>query len=274
MELDVSHQMPLSKDDSLLLVQLTDSHLFADEDGCLLGVNTQDSLRQVVEQVQKEQPKVDLILATGDLAQDASPEAYTRFAALTAPLAAPICWTTGNHDGIDCMSQFCSQGRWLDPVADIDGWRIVMLHSAVPGAVHGELAPSQFQLLESALNTASERHVLICLHHHPIAMGSTWIDQIGLREPERLFGLIERFPNVRAVVWGHVHQAVDTWRDKVRLLATPSTCVQFAPGSEDFEVTKEAPGYRWLRLHTDGRIDTDVSRLADFSFELDYASGY
>ena len=33
---------------------------------------------------------------------------------------------------------------------------------------------------------------------------------------------------------GHVHQESDAVISGIRMLTTPSTCVQFAPGSEDF----------------------------------------
>jgi len=38
-------------DRSVLLVQLSDSHLFADAAGKLLGMDTQDSLQRVIERV-------------------------------------------------------------------------------------------------------------------------------------------------------------------------------------------------------------------------------
>jgi Icc protein len=51
--------------------------------------------------------------------------------------------------------------------------------------------------------------------------------------------------------------------------------VQFAPGSEDFSVGSEAPGYRWLRLTRDGRVETGVSRVIGIAFEVDYSvKGY
>jgi Icc protein len=59
-------------------------------------------------------------------------------------------------------------------------------------------------------------------------------------------------------------------RNGVRLLGSPSTCVQFAPGSEHFKVGDQAPGYRWLRLHPDGGLETGVSRVADIAFDIDY----
>ena len=43
----------LTTDDSVLLVQLSDSHLFAEADGTLLGMNTGDSLQRVQDWVRQ-----------------------------------------------------------------------------------------------------------------------------------------------------------------------------------------------------------------------------
>jgi Icc protein len=58
-------------------------------------------------------------------------------------------------------------------------------------------------------------------------------------------------------------------------MASPSTCIQFAPNSEDFKLDERAPGYRWLRLHDDGRIETGVSRIDASLFPVDLSgAGY
>lgn len=256
-------------DNSVLLVQLSDSHLFADSSGRLMGMDTQDSLQQVVELVLKEQPAINLVLATGDLSQDGSVESYQLFRQLTSPLAAPARWLPGNHDELSAMQSACTGSDLLKPIIDVGNWRITLLDSSIPGAVPGYLSDAQLAQLERALSEAPERHHLICLHHHPVPIGSQWMEPIGLRNPEALFRVLDRFSQVRAVLWGHVHQEFDQNRRSVRLLASPSTCVQFAPGSEDFQVDNTAPGYRWLRLFTDGRFETGVSRLVGFSFEID-----
>ncbi len=262
-----------SADSSVLLVQLTDSHLFANADGRLLGMDTADSLRRVVEQVLKEQPAIDLILATGDLSQDGSAASYARFVELSAVIDAPARWIPGNHDDIPAMQAACVGTDLLEPVVDLGNWRITLLDSSIPGAVPGYLQEPQLALLERALSEAPDRHHLICLHHHPVDIGCQWMAPIGLRNPDALFNLLQRFPQVRAVLWGHVHQTIDTQRGDLRLLASPSTCVQFTPGSEDFQADSAAPGYRWLRLHDDGRLDTGVSRVEGFVFEPDYSVG-
>ena len=118
----------LTSEDPVLLVQLSDSHLFADADGSLLGLNTAQSLQQVIDLVRAEQPHIDGLLATGDLTQDASVEAYQRFRSLTAPLAACARWIPGNHDQLAQMGEAAVQSRLLEPVMDIGNWRITLLN--------------------------------------------------------------------------------------------------------------------------------------------------
>jgi Icc protein len=100
--------------------------------------------------------------------------------------------------------------------------------------------------------------VLICMHHHPMDMGSLWLDGVNLRNNEKLFRAIEPYDNVRCMVWGHVHQGSDRQHNGVRMISTPSTASQFLPDSDVFKIDTKPPGYRWLNLHPDGSIETEV----------------
>jgi Icc protein len=262
-------------DKAVLLVQLSDSHLFAQADGKLLGMNTHDSLQRVIERVLDEQPSIDLVLASGDLSQDGSPQSYQRFNQLLGQIPAPARWFPGNHDDLAVMQNVCAGSDLLQPIIDLGNWRIILLDTSIAGAVPGFLADDQLQLLRQALQSAGARHVLVSFHHHPVPIGCRWMEPIGLRNPAALFAVLDAYPQVRGVLWGHIHQEFDQLRNGVRLLASPSTCVQFAPGSEEFHVDQEAPGYRWLRLHADGQLDTGVSRVSGIPFEVDYSvKGY
>ena len=264
-----------SADSSVLLVQLSDSHLFAEADGRLLGMDTCDSLQRVIALVEQEQPRIDLVLATGDLSQDGSLASYQRFRQLTDSLAPQVRWFPGNHDEPAAMQAACAGTALLDSVLDIGQWRIILLDSSIVGAVPGYFAEEQLSLLDQALDSAGARHVLVSFHHHPVSIGCRWMEPIGIRNPQALFERLAGRSQVKALLWGHVHQEFDQQLHGMRLLASPSTCVQFAPGSEDFQVDHEAPGYRWLRLHDDGRLDTVVSRVTGIDFEIDYSvKGY
>ncbi|WP_433772056.1 3',5'-cyclic-AMP phosphodiesterase [Pseudomonas putida] len=265
----------LTTTDTALLVQLSDSHLFAEADAALLGMNTRDSLQKVIDLVRMQQPRIDLILATGDLSQDGTLESYQQFRDATRQLDAPARWIPGNHDEPLIMAEAAVESALLESVVDIGNWRVTLLDSAVPGSVPGYLRDDQLQLLARSLSEAPQRHHLVCFHHHPVSIGCAWMEPIGLRNPDALFAVLDRFPQVRAVLWGHVHQEIDQLRNDVRLMASPSTCIQFEPGSEDFKVGEQAPGYRWLRLLPDGRLETGVERVTGFDFQVDYGSnGY
>lgn len=271
----MSRPSSLASDRPIVLIQLSDSHLFAEADGKLLGMDTRDSLEKVIEQVQAEQPEIDLVLATGDLSQDGTLASYQRFRDLISRLPAPSRWFPGNHDELPEMREACIGSQLLEPAIDLGNWRIILLDSSIPGAVPGYLADDQLELLEQLLREAPQRHHLISFHHHPVPIGCDWMDPIGLRNPDALFAVLARYPQAKALLWGHIHQEFDQVHSGLRLLASPSTCVQFAPGSQEFQVGSEAPGYRWLRLHADGQLETGVSRVTGIDFEVDYSvKGY
>ena len=102
----------------------------------------------------------------------------------------------------------------------------------------------------------------MALHHRAQPTGSRWIDDKGLEDADTLRARLLEHPNLRAVLWGHVHQEYHRNIDQVEWMSTPSTCVQFLPGSIEFAVDNAAPGYRRLQLHRNGRIETQVERIA------------
>ena len=260
---------------SLMLAQITDCHLGEKAGEPLLGMDTDASLAQVVALLKQQHPDIDLLLATGDLSNDGSEASYQRFAKHTLGLAPETLWLPGNHDTLAAMEAVFSPGGSLPRCAEIGDWQIVMLNSGVPGKVGGHLAEEELILLRRALEAGNNRHTLVCLHHHPIEIGCAWLDGQRVTNADALFRVLDDFNHVRGVLWGHIHQQVDTERNGVKLMATPSSCIQFAPGQQNFKLDRLNPGYRWLQLHSDGRIDTGIARIAhQFAIDYDYTGGY
>lgn len=249
---------------ALRFIQITDTHLFDRADGTLRGLNTAETLAAVVAAVRARESRIDGILATGDLSHDGGTPSYRRLIGLLAPLNAPVYCIPGNHDALGvfgCVlkgSRVHSGGRLL-----AGDWQLIFLDTAVPGATHGHLRPAELARLDAALSEHPQRHALICLHHQPVPVGSAWMDRIMLDNAEAFFAVIDMHPNVRGILWGHVHQTFDAMRNGVRLLASPSTCIQFRPGCDDFTLDEPRPGYRWLELRADGSLTTGVEYLAD-----------
>ncbi|MFD2231718.1 3',5'-cyclic-AMP phosphodiesterase [Alkalimarinus sediminis] len=262
-------------DEALFIVQITDPHLRKEEDGKLLGMNTRASLDAVLNLIKRNHATPDALLATGDLAQDGSIEAYQCFEEKVNRFGCPVFWFTGNHDNREAMRGVAQGSGALEKVVRMGAWQFIFLDSLLDGKVHGHLSDEELTLLDEALAARPDLHSLVSFHHHPVDIDCKWLDAIGLKNREQLLEIIDKHSNVRCLLWGHIHQEVDSMREDVRLLATPSTCVQFLPNSESFAIDNLAPGYRWLQLNADGSIDTGVERADHIEFQVDYNSkGY
>ncbi len=249
------------------LLHLTDPHLFADPRATVYGIDTADSLARVLTQAMTEpEGRADAILVTGDIADDLSAAAYERFRMTLQPAGVPVYCLPGNHDDPALMAQHLAAfGIPCNGRARLGAWGLALLDSHVPGEPHGAISSAEFARLDGHLHALRDLPVLLAVHHPPAPVGSPWIDAIGLRDAVELLARLERFPNVRAIVSGHVHQSFETRRGALRLLATPSTCAQFTPRTLDCVIDSRPPGYRWLQLGSDGRFDTDVRWLKDWS---------
>lgn len=247
----------------LTLWQFTDTHLAADPGAELLGVNVRESLRRVVAAAARDLPPPDLVLATGDLVHDASAAGYAALAATLGALPAPVYCLPGNHDDPALMREALSgsAAHYVDQWV-AGRWLLLFLNTAQAGQVAGYLPAAELARVRESLRRRPGHFVLLCLHHPPVAIGSPWLDAIGLQNGAELLELVAAHPRVRGVVWGHTHQEYEgEWRG-ARLLGAPSTCVQFLPGAAHCAADTRPAGYRWLDLYDDGRIDSGVRRLA------------
>lgn len=243
---------------SLRLIQFTDTHLYGEADGKLRGVATYPALLAAIEHARARYWPCQAILATGDLVQD-DPDGYARFREVFAGLGVPVYCIPGNHDEPPAMARVLQGAPFqLGGSARFPGWVVVMLDSFLAGKAQGRLSPASLAELDATLKAHANLHALVCLHHHPVTMDSRWLDQVGLENPDEFFAVLDRHRNVRAVLWGHVHQTHAEERNGVKLLSTPSTCAQFLPRSDSFAIDRRPPGYRWLDLHADGRITSEV----------------
>ncbi|NLC34873.1 MAG: 3',5'-cyclic-AMP phosphodiesterase [Alcaligenaceae bacterium] len=273
--------MPEHLSEAVVIAQLTDPHLFADPAATLLGINTNDNLQGVLEHLQRHSRGPEHLLATGDLTQDGSPEGYARFLRMARQLQLPVHALPGNHDDRAVFHHVL--GSVAAPVVELLHWRIVLLDSTIPGESGGHLGEDQLALLDALAQADDPRHVLLAMHHSPISLRSAWLDTMVIDNSAAFFAQLARYPQVRALLWGHVHQAYDGslplphhgGSRTLRLMATPATCFQFRPGSQDFSLDTVAPGYRWLTLHADGTIETEVVRVPDLTQTPDLSSqGY
>jgi Icc protein len=246
---------------AIRVIQFTDPHLFGDVAATLRGINTYESLERTLADASGHVAVADAILVTGDLVQD-DPGGYEHFRRIFARFNKPVLCVPGNHDLVPQMRAALSQPPFdLDGPVDIGAWRVVLIDSVVANQAGGHISAEMLTKLDEDLGRARQRHALVCLHHHPVNMASRWLDKVGLANANEFWSVIDSHPNVKAVAWGHVHQPFEGSRRSVRLLATPSTCAQFQPRSDQFVIDDQPPAYRLLTLHSNGAIDTGVHLL-------------
>jgi 3',5'-cyclic-AMP phosphodiesterase len=260
----------------LRMIQISDIHLFADKDTALLGVKTQESFTAVIDLLQSEAGAIDLILLSGDLSQDGSDAAYSRIANLLKTFNVPIYYVPGNHDNTEVMSliftrETISNGNHII----FKNWHIILLNSRIPGKVEGVLDQSQLNYLQDCLQKYPKHHAIVVLHHQPVPVGSKWLDNLGLKNADDFWQLISHYHNVNTILFGHVHQAFEQEVHGVKCYSAPATCIQFKRKQDHFGLEKLPPGYRWVHLHEDGRLETGVQRVAEYVGIFDsHAKGY
>jgi 3',5'-cyclic-AMP phosphodiesterase len=249
----------------LRIVQLTDSHLFADRRQTLVGCSTNDSFASVVDYLAAQPEPPDLLLLTGDLAQDDSAAAYRYLRATIAPLQVTAYWLLGNHDQNQAAIAAELGQAPCDPSKDIEvaGWRLILVGTMVVNEPQGRIEPAALEALDRRLSqdVALVRPTLIALHHHPLPIGSAFMDSIALENAADFLAIVDRHPQVRVVIFGHIHQAFDQWRNGVRYLGTPSTCIQLRPGVAGVEWDELGPGFRVIELGPGGQVETWVDFL-------------
>jgi 3',5'-cyclic AMP phosphodiesterase CpdA len=166
-------------------------------------------------------------------------------------LGAPVYVLPGNDDDRDALRKhFDVPGAIGSPVqyaVDLGPLRLVMLDSTRPGEVRGELDAERLAWLDAELAAAPDRLTLLAMHHPPFLTGSPALDAVGLPAADRraLGEIVERHPQVRRIVTGHVHRAIVGDLAGRAVLTAPSTYVQtrFDLSSTKIELAEEPAGY-------------------------------
>ncbi|MEX0387281.1 phosphodiesterase [Spiribacter onubensis] len=244
------------------LLQISDTHLFADPAAEQAGVVPELRLRATLRAMAPWAATADGLLHTGDLVHDGSPAGYQRLREALLALDLPGLVMPGNHDDRDQLqAAFATGPVTAARTLPLGEWTLIGLDSLQTGEVPGHLGEAELAALDRALADCTTAYCLVALHHPPFPVGTSWLDAIGLDNPAPLFQRLAADRRVRAVVCGHVHMAFDGRLNGFRTFATPATAAQFLAGAEAFATDRGPPGFRWFDLRADGGIDTGVVRV-------------
>jgi 3',5'-cyclic AMP phosphodiesterase CpdA len=198
------------------IVHITDTHV-TDPGDRVYGVDPLHVLRDCIGHINRDPFGGDLCVVTGDLVHYGSPSRYAALKAALAELRMPVRLLLGNADDRSMFRDVFpdhprDQAGFIQSATDLGGYRLIFLDTAEP-ETPGRLCEKRMAWLEAQLGAASDRPVLIFMHHQPFEMHSPHQTEMGLRDRAHFLDLIESQGKVRHIFFGHAHRPIcGSWR--------------------------------------------------------------
>ena len=267
----------------MLIAQITDLHIKPAGALAYGRVDTAPLLAACVAHLMAQNPRPDVVLATGDLVDAGRDDEYARLRELLAPLPMPLLLLAGNHDeraalrrafdgpAFDYLRQ---DTEFVQYALALGGLRFLALDTVVPGAGHGELCERRLRWLDEQL-AEDARPTIVMLHHPPFATGIPLMDALALRNPAALEEVVARHRHVERLLCGHLHRPIHCRFGGSVASTCPSPAHQLAlnlqPGDRGSYIL-EPPGYQ-LHLWRDGRLVSHSVVIGDFPGPYSFGFG-
>ncbi len=202
---------------TITFLQLSDLHL-APPGQFLSGVDPMRQMQGVLTRIKQLDVVPAFIVVSGDLIDDGSAASYEVVNEVLKELSGggtPVLLALGNHDD---RTTFRRVVLGMEPSDDlgpyhhsqlIDGLRVIVLDSTIPGDVGGALGSTQLAWLEAQLGDPAPRGNLIVLHHPCRLVASAHhYPAFIVREAAALESIVAQHGDrVVGVLAGHSHQA-------------------------------------------------------------------
>ena len=247
-----------------LLAQLTDTHVTDPATTEVLYADHNARLAAAVASINAESPRVNAVIATGDLAQWGAPREYAELTELLAPLSAPVLPLPGNHDDGQLLRGCFPEHPWADAehgswVANVGKVRIVGLDSTRARESGAEFDAERLAWLDAALSADHAGPTLLAMHHPPFRSGIDWMDEGGFIGLDAFIEVISAH-RIDRVLCGHLHRPMSADVGGHLAEVGPSTAVHIA-----LDLAAGAPrrmildpiGYRLLAISPDDAEHAD-----------------
>tara|TARA_R110000764_G_scaffold198866_3_gene284217 strand:- start:27425 stop:28201 length:777 start_codon:yes stop_codon:yes gene_type:complete len=237
----------------MLIAQISDTHVLTEGRRLADRFETGAAYARLIDSLEHLTTAPDLILFSGDLGEDATPEEYADIGAGLRRLTCPVLVVPGNHDARAPMIAALPDYVQTTPSGHIcafDNSRdlaIIGLDTLVEGKPHGELCADRLSWLSERLDDCADKPVLLFMHHPPMVTGLKDMDSMGLLSGgEELARLIADHGQVQAILCGHMHRAIHGSCGGAPVRVSPSASHQVAFDLRDgqpYRFTDEPPQY-------------------------------
>ena len=257
----------------MIIAQLTDSHIRAD-DGLAYGrVDTKAFLARAVEHLNNLVPPPDVTLVTGDICDFGRPREYQIARQLLDRLAMPYFVIPGNHDHVDNLRASFEGHDYLPDVGFlhyvIEDYvvRLIGLDTTIPGEPGGEICEARRRWLSDQLNRNIVRPTLLFMHHPPFLTGIRHMDVQNCAGGAALGQMLAAYPQVKTILCGHVHRSISVLWHGIEASIAPSPAhavtLDLDPeGPPAYHL--EPPACRVVHLNDKGLLVNHLSYIGDF----------
>lgn len=194
----------------MLIAQITDLHLDPQK-GPSCG-NTH-RLRQVIADINQMKRRPDMVVMTGDLAEQGKGETYKVLKAEISNLKMPTYFAMGNHDDrtafAACFSNANFNEGFLQYVINGEALRVIVIDTSEPGLHGGAFCQSRANWLATELAKAPGTPTIIAMHHPPTDSGIPWLTTPdNAAWAQRFKAVINPHKNVVHIICGHIHRNI------------------------------------------------------------------
>jgi len=234
---------------SLEIIHISDTHFGPDQSLDIRGANSWKRACALVKAINGLPFQPDLIVHTGDVANDPDPNAYTLAQEVLSGLKAPIYYSTGNHDDVPMMRNALTlpEHRSLLPESSdqlcyqithpaAEGYELFVLDGKVPpeDGPHGVISKEQIEALAKLIS--GEKPVAVFCHYPFSEIGSKWIDDYLLitNRDEVIAMLKDKAGDyLKGIFSGHLHRGLTLLKNGVLNSGVSSPACEFTAAPDD-----------------------------------------
>lgn len=221
----------------MLLVQISDLHIKTAGEFAYGVADTVSSLGDTVAEINRMNPQPDLVVVTGDVADDGRLGSYEMAKEILAGLRPPFYLLPGNHDHKGNMVEIFEDHSYLQRAhgvsntslcysLDLEPIRLICLDTVIPGEHGGGLDKGRLLWLEEKLAEDRKKPVIVFMHHPPFVSGISHMDGEIFKDADLLALLVKRHPQILRLCCGHIHRSIFTSFAKIPAMVCPGIGMQ------------------------------------------------
>lgn len=240
------------------IIQISDPHLVP-PGGMVFDFDPLARLEACLADVNRNHADAELVVISGDLANDGERLAYEALKTRLTSLVPPSQLMLGNHDDrnlvLEIFPETKAEDGFVQTVVDTDEGRLILLDTLDAGNVEGRLCAARLDWLDRRLEEAHDRPAFIFMHHPPFRIHMPELDRVRLADADAFGALLARHGTIRHIFAGHVHRLIaGSWRGMpVSTLRSTNhqTALDF---SDDWRLGHEQPAYAVIFIDADGVV--------------------